>query len=286
MISRVKLEVRLKEINDLSGFQACLELQRETWGRDFSDLVPPTVLMIAQKTGGLVLGAYVDDLLVGFAWGISGLRGNHKIHWSDMLAVKKSFRDQGIGYLLKMRQRQILRRRGVQEILWTFDPLESRNAHFNFSKLGVVVREYCPNFYGFTRSPVHAVLETDRLIAIWNIQVGTTAPRTKQTMLETRRIINPCRLSKTNELISGTPDLNLHKRNRVSTTPLYFEMVSNLAELRSKNLPLARQWQQHTRTAFCHYLSKSYIITDFVREEIDSRMGYFYVFERRPVVPA
>ncbi len=54
-------------------------------------------------------------------------------------------------------------------IQWTFDPLELRNAHFNLNRLGVICREYHPNLYGVTTSPLHRGLATDRLVAEWHL---------------------------------------------------------------------------------------------------------------------
>src|SRR5262245_60740686 len=162
--------ITIREISDHRGFRRCLKLQQETWGRGFIDLVPGSMLMIAQKTGGLVLGAFAGDRMVGVVFGVAGWKGDLKIQWSDMLAVKKAYRNLRIGLRLKLRQRQILRKRGVQEIYWTFDPLESKNAYFNFQKLGIVVEQYLPNLYGKTHSPLHRGLETDRFLAIWRIR--------------------------------------------------------------------------------------------------------------------
>src|SRR5437016_7482861 len=165
-----KRDIEIREICNYPGFRACLKLQQEIWGYEFTDLVPVSMLMIASKTGGLVLGAFDGPRMIGFVCGFAGWKGNQRIHWSDMLAVKKPYRNQQIGFKLKLRQRQILKRRGVEEIYWTFDPLESKNAYFNFAKLGAVSSEYAANLYGQTNSSVHSGRGTDRLIVRWKVK--------------------------------------------------------------------------------------------------------------------
>src|SRR5206468_6485010 len=104
--------IEIREIHNDAGFRACWKLQREIWGSQFTDLVPASILMVAAKTGGLVLGAFDGPKMVGFVCGFAGWKDSQKIHWSDMLAVKKPYRNQDIGLKLKLRQRQILKRRG------------------------------------------------------------------------------------------------------------------------------------------------------------------------------
>jgi len=275
----------LREINDLQGYKACVRLQHETWGRDFSDQVPASVLMIAQRTGGLVLGAFLRAELIGFAWGMAGWKGSKKIHWSDMLAVKKAFRNQGIGYRLKLRQREILKRRGVVEIHWTFDPLQSLNARFNFSKLGVLVSEYRPNLYGKTHSPLHASLDTDRFVAVWDLIRPMRRPRAaRELRIEPFRVINPCIVQK-QRLIPRRVRLDLPADDSKSGAAqlLYLEAVQNLASLKHTDPGLARLWQRCTREACLHYFDRGFVVRDFVDASIEDRRGMFYVLSRTPL---
>src|SRR5687768_13007734 len=86
-----------------------------------------------------------------------------------MLAVRREYRNQGIGEQLKRYQRDFLLARGVHKVYWTFDPLDAKNAYVNFVRLGVTAREYRVDMYGQTDSPLHHGIGTDRLIAIWLI---------------------------------------------------------------------------------------------------------------------
>ena len=60
----------------------------------------------------------------------------------------------------------IIQALGYDLIEWTFDPLQAMNAHFNFAKLGGVVEEYAPNFYGESTSTLHRGTPTDRVVLL------------------------------------------------------------------------------------------------------------------------
>jgi predicted GNAT superfamily acetyltransferase len=119
------------------------------------------------RIGGLVLGAFDEDRLIGFLSSMPGIRDGAPYWYSQMLAVRKDFRNRGIGADLKVAQRDHARQRGIHLIEWTFDPLESKNAYLNIVKLGVIVRRYYVNLYGATASELQQGLESDRLIAEW-----------------------------------------------------------------------------------------------------------------------
>src|SRR5678815_3818175 len=84
----------------------------------------------------------------------------------------------GVGRHLKEMQRAIVARRGIARLLWTFDPLQARNAHLNFNRLGVRLLDYVENMYGITQSPLHAGLATDRLVVMLTAK-GAAAERPK-----------------------------------------------------------------------------------------------------------
>ncbi|HSH46616.1 MAG TPA: GNAT family N-acetyltransferase [Longimicrobiales bacterium] len=162
-------DVVIRPLQGMQEYRACEALQREVWGQHFRDLVPGSVQQVTQELGGVVSGAFHDGRLVGFVFGMTGLREGRLTHWSDMLAVTATHRGTGLGRRLKLHQREVLLERGVRHMLWTFDPLVARNAYLNLSVLGTTVREYRRDVYGETDSPLHDGLGTDRLLAEWDL---------------------------------------------------------------------------------------------------------------------
>src|SRR5580698_2308501 len=153
----------------IEEFQQCVALQREIWGEEDIEVEPATLFVVATKTGGQVLGAFDGERLVGYTLALVGFVGGTVFLHSHMTGVHGDYRDRGIGRRLKFFQREEALGRGIRLIVWTFDPLETRNAHFNLNRLGGIARKYLPNLYGLTTSPLHFALPTDRLWAEWRL---------------------------------------------------------------------------------------------------------------------
>lgn len=153
----------------INEFEACVRLEREVWESADIDVVPIPLFVVASKTGGQVLGAFQGNQLVGFTMAIAGWRDGKPLLHSHMTAVSGAHRNLGVGRQLKLFQRADALARGISLIEWTFDPLITKNAYFNFMRLGAIARQYAPNAYGITTSPLHATLPTDRLVAEWHL---------------------------------------------------------------------------------------------------------------------
>lgn len=159
--------IELRPCHAIDEFHACVALQKEVWNFSDADLVPLRMFVVADKVGGQVMGAFEGAAMVGFALSVPGTRSGHVYLHSHMLAVRKEYRNGGLGRRLKLMQRDEALSRGIELIEWTFDPLEIKNAYLNIEKLGAIVRRYNINQYGITSSPLQGGLPSDRLIAEW-----------------------------------------------------------------------------------------------------------------------
>lgn len=163
----VQEEIVVRAAHDARDLSACVELQQQIWGYSEIDTVPDQIFVVAKKTGGQVLVAYAGEKAAGFALAFAALREGRVYLHSHMVGVLPGYQNRGVGRLLKLGQRDDALERKIDLIEWTFDPLQLKNAHFNISRLGAIVRRYIPNLYGRTSSPLHAGLPTDRLVAEW-----------------------------------------------------------------------------------------------------------------------
>jgi predicted GNAT superfamily acetyltransferase len=183
--------IRFRSCEGFDEFDACVQLQIETWGYVESELIPRKTFLLAQKIGGQVIGAFESEdgkdaeistnggkksteTLIGFAMSLPGVKtegGQAKpyLH-SHMLAVREGYRNRGIGVQLKRKQRDEALSRSITRIEWTFDPLEIKNAFLNIHRLGAVARAYRPDFYGVSSSRLQGGLPTDRLLAEWELE--------------------------------------------------------------------------------------------------------------------
>ena len=249
---------------------ACFELQGEIWGTVF-DRVPASLLRVTTKIGGLAIGAFDDSgTLVGFVYGLAGLRDGQAIHWSHMLGVREAARGMGVGRHLKEMQRAILARRGISRVLWTFDPLQARNAHLNFNRLGVSLVDYVENMYGITASPLHLGLATDRLIVMlpttgavaarpsWN---GSTAGSGSVPVLTPFPRV-------------GDIQVDLDD----TTVPhVLIEIPADLHQVITTTPDLAGTWRLATRGNFQRALHRGYEVTGLRRDLTTNRAFYTLV---------
>jgi len=163
------LDITVRPLHSLDDFRRCVQITREVWGDSELETEPYVTFVVADHTGGQVLGAFDGDTMVGFTKAFIGLRDKTPYLHSHMAAVLPSHRDRRVGRQLKFAQRDDALRRDIRRIEWTFDPLETKNAHFNINRLGAISRHYIPSFYGITTSPLHRGLPTDRLLVEWRL---------------------------------------------------------------------------------------------------------------------
>lgn len=262
----------LRPFRTIEELHECVRLQEETWGAGFGERVSPAILKVSQILGGVAAGAYdADGTLVGFVFGMTGLKDGEIVHWSDMLAVREDLRDKGLGTLLKAYQRDEVRARGVETMHWTFDPLQSRNAYLNFNKLGIVAREYVEDMYGQTDSPLHRGIGTDRLIALWLLSTGRVCarmsgeergPGTDATAAAALALA----ADQTDDLPRpGEPDLSLGNDRVMVSIP------SDIGAIMEESMELALAWREATRAALTHYLELGYEARELIRGEGTSR---------------
>jgi predicted GNAT superfamily acetyltransferase len=174
----VSKRLAIRACNSDDEAKGCVDLQRRIWGFPEEDLVPASLFMVAQQTGGHAFCAFEDENAIGFALSFSGQRDGCRFWHSHMVGVLPDYQNRGVGRLLKLHQREHAICDGVHKIEWTFDPLELRNAHFNIRRLGAIARRYIPNCYGERGSPLHRNLATDRLVAEWYV----TSPRVEAAL--------------------------------------------------------------------------------------------------------
>jgi predicted GNAT superfamily acetyltransferase len=167
-------ETTIRECTTIEEFDVCLSLQREAFGLPDLELSPRRHLIVSRQAGGWTLGAFVADRMVGFVHHLVAVRGDEIFGYSHMMAVAKDYQNKGVGARLKWAQRERALSEGRKLIKWTWDPMQSRNAHFNLNRLGVTVDTYVENFYGIDYSADSSIeeklgLPSDRLFATWNL---------------------------------------------------------------------------------------------------------------------
>lgn len=274
--------IRLLETpEDISAVEA---LQRAVWPGSETDVVPAHMLITAIHNGGLVLGAFAEERLVGFVFGFPGLEatpdGPRAKHCSHMMGIHPDHRDGGLGFALKRAQWQMVRHQGLDHITWTYDPLMSRNAYLNIARLGGVCNTYRRSEYGEMRDGLNLGLPSDRFQVDWwvhsrRVQLRLSKRARKPLVLEH---FEKAGIQPMYELRGGLdaprpPDHFPAPEGRL----LLAEIPADFLALKEADLPLARDWRFFSREVFETAFAAGYIITDHIFERSGTGPRSFYV---------
>ncbi|HEU4710106.1 MAG TPA: hypothetical protein VFS76_01000 [Pyrinomonadaceae bacterium] len=237
----------IRNIETLDEMHEVEQLQREIWGVSDLDVLPALALRPQKEVGAILIGAFAEGRMIGFVFGFPGIFNGETIIHSDMLGVLNEYRSQNLGYLLKCAQRDAALALGVKRITWTFDPLQSRNAHLNFSKLGVISDRYLVNYYGETSSFLHRG-GTDRLWVTWILD---REPKTAE-------LGDSFALVRVGQ--NGEPVVNT---DWTDEKQLIIEIPSEVN---------AEVWREPTRAAFTKAIDAGYIVSNFF---FDRKTGFY-----------
>ena len=224
----MSLDIQVRKCGTLEEFHRCVELQRQIWGEADLEVEPVTMFVVAAHTGGQVLGAFENGRMIAYTLAIAGLQDHVPYLHSHMTGVLSDYRDRGVGRMLKLFQREEALSRGIRLIQWTFDPLELRNAHFNLNRLGAISRQYLPNLYGTTTSPLHRGLATDRLLVEWRLD-------------SSRAVVAIQSLAK-----------------EPVESPAMIELPPELEHWQQENAPEVKKVQSRVREEFTRWFAKGY----------------------------
>jgi predicted GNAT superfamily acetyltransferase len=199
-------------------------------------------------------------------------------HCSHQLGVHPDYRDRGVGFQLKLAQREAVIEQGVRLATWTYDPLMSRNAHLNIRRLGTICRSYLRNVYGDLRDDLNRGLPTDRFMVEWWL----TSRRVEARLDGSRRPLNLDHFQSggANLLNPGTMlDSGLVKPPDETSEPegtfLLIEVPSDFLAIKREDPELAYTWRIHSREVFEGAFAAGYLVTDFVHVAEDGPRSFY-----------
>jgi predicted GNAT superfamily acetyltransferase len=257
--------VIIRKLRTHAEYLAAEDIQRAVWHFPEREVIPLNELVVAQRIGGHVLGAFERGRLVAFCFGIPGFAKGKVFHYSRMTGVLPPYQNSGVGYRLKLAQRDFVLAQGVDLVRWTFDPLQSRNARFNIEKLGCVIDEYLVNVYGASGSRFNAGLETDRFVPKWWIK--TKRVRDRIAGRAGKPVPIAAALESHPAVIEANFRGNLPRPGKVRRLPrgrrASVEIPADIDAVKRSDLPAARAWRTATRAAFRALFARGYAVTGF-----------------------
>jgi predicted GNAT superfamily acetyltransferase len=278
-------EYSIRLLESPEDMVAVEDLQRVVWTGNETEVVPTHMLITAIHNGGLVLGAFVENEMVGFVFGFPGLEllpdGPHPKHCSHMMGVRPDWRNAGLGFALKRAQWQIVRHQGLDHITWTYDPLLSRNAYLNIAKLGAVCNTYRRSEYGDLRDGLNAGLPTDRFQVDWWLNTRRVERRLGKHARGTLRLeqFTKADFQPLYALHTGTEGLPRPPEHfsPFGGSLLLAEIPSDFMALKVVDFALARDWRFFTREIFETAFAEGYLVTDFIFEKAGGDTRSLYV---------
>jgi len=253
----------IRDVEGIDETRAVEALQNEVWGMDDRDITPITHLVAVKRAGGQLIGAFDGATMVGFVYGFVGFEHGQPIHHSHLLAVKPAYRNHDLGYRLKLAQREAVLAQGIRRVTWTFDPLQSANAHLNFRKLGATSDSYKVDFYGAGTSSFLHRIGTDRLWLTWDLdservrrRVQDDGPAPAEPPGDLPALVRTA--------ADGAPE-ELDLRPGLAGQRAIIEIPDDINGVGREQPERAARWRELTRRAFCEAIATGFVVEDFHR---------------------
>ena len=266
------MEISVKVLEKPEEFEEAVEVQRRAWGMDdYRDAAPAHLLRALSANGGLVLGAFVGGRMVGVSYGWVVSVGGDRFFYSHATGVSEGDKYKGVGFRLKLAQREWALSQGISLAKWTFDPLQSLNSYFNLAKLGVIAREYYVNYYGEMRDSINVGLGSDRVKAEWYLD----SRRVRERLSSRREAPAAEELEEMGAHVALRPRNQLYPSNPVIEPGAEVVLVGlprSISRVREESPEAAAKWRVATRKVYGFYMSRGYVLVD----NVEGGGGYRY----------
>lgn len=240
--------VELKIIYDPDEIGRIIPVISSAWGMPDVGTLIKDIVSAMRYHGGVVIGAYDGSKMVGMHFSFPGYRKGKVYLYSHMTGVISDLKYSGIGYLLKMKQREWALDNGYDLIAWTYDPIMSLNANFNLRKLGTIARSYLDNFYGTMEDSINFGIPSDRVVTEWWIK------KEKKVDLHGFVPVNPFDTEYEFDFSYSSGDV---------PPKILLKIPANFVEMKKKNKELAIKWRMFARNTLKDFFSKGYTAVGF-----------------------
>jgi predicted GNAT superfamily acetyltransferase len=269
------MAITFRQLTTMEELALLPEMEASVWVGDTP--IPLQLTVTLAKFGGIFLGAFDEEKIVGFVYSFPGFTDGQPHLCSHMMGFLPEYRKKGLGVQLKWLQREEALRRQYTKITWTYDPLESVNGYLNISKLGGIVRTYLPNCYGVMEDVLNRGLPSDRFLVEWFIDSNRV-----QSYYEGKRYFAETADAPSVlffELDGKLPrpaELVLDREEPVLLLPV----PAHFQEVKRADMNTALCWREKTGQLFQHYFSRGYMVTGLLRPNGEVAR---YILERQPL---
>ena len=247
--------ITIRMLHSAEELTAVKDLESLIWADE--DPVPVNHSIAVVKNGGMAIGAFSGDRLIGFQYSFPGFDGTNVYLCSHSMGIDPDFRKMGIGEKLKLKQREEAQKMGYQRIEWTYDPLETVNGYLNLNKLGGVCTKYIENCYGDMPDILNAGLPSDRFLVEWNI--AEEASKRRADAINIREVPQLIHVEEDSYGFPVPVSVSLDYEEKANL--LCVPVPNQFQSIKSNNLKAALAWRLKTREVFTHYLGKGWAVT-------------------------
>ncbi len=275
----------IRDLQTIADLEEAEAVEREVWKLVDLDVMPLTLMIATREAGSIWVGAFDGPKLAGFAFGFLAMESDgHVTLHSHLLAVRAPYRNLDLGYKLKLAQRERALAMQILEMTWTFDPLQSRNAHLNFGKLGVVSDIYKIDFYGSETSSMLHQNGTDRLWVRWPLASRRVRDRLQGKDYRPEVLDAFSRLRPLLQFNGDGKPLRHDLATALARQRIAIQIPSDIGTVEQKDLGLAREWREATRWAFTEALRAGFFVAEFARTVRGKQGPGNYLLEKGSIV--
>lgn len=266
--------IKIRKLETIEEVALIQPLERVVWGME---PIPAHQTYTAVTNGGLLLGAFIEDEIIGFSYSFPGYLNGETYLCSHMLGIHPNYQTRGIGKLLKEKQSEWARDMGYSLMIWTFDPLESRNAYLNFSKLKGICHVYLENCYGEMKDGLNQGLPSDRLRLEWWIKSERVLGDWRPTISIYKQ---PFTLSQSQ---AGNAEVTFNF-DEINDDDAGFEIPvpTNFQAIKKEEPALAIAWRLAIREVFQLLFQKGYAVVNLRKSDDEV---YYYQFIKKETIP-
>ncbi len=239
--------MEIETVMDPDKLKGMIPIIKSAWGMSTMDQLVKDMIAAMRFHGGLALIAMEDGKAVGMHFSFTGRRNGKIYLYSHMTGVLSDKKYSGIGFKLKMRQKEWAIENGFDLIAWTYDPLMDLNANFNIHKIGAISRTYLRNFYGDMEDSINYGIPSDRFVAEWWIlddKIEQKKPLINVNTVDEKQELNAKEL----------PDV------------ISFKIPVDFLSIKRNDKDTALNIRLSTRAMIEDLFSDGFIVTDFKRD--------------------
>lgn len=262
-------QIDIRQLTTVAELQHIPDLERNVW-----DMAPIPIhqTFTASTNGGIILGAFKEDEMIGFLYSFPGFDGKQIYLCSHMLGILPEYQIKGLGKKMKLKQAELAKQHGYTLITWTFDPLESKNAYLNIHKLGAVGASYSPDHYGDLQDGLNNGLPTDRITIKWHLLDDQSIQQEQATLKRDHILLD------VNEQLHPTITKPFSKKELEKESKWFIAIPQDFQTIKKENMTLAKDWRYKTRDIMQTLFALGFQAKDVIRHE-EKRISY-YVFKK------